>query len=49
MDATDQFIAAFNVRDLEAVAQCLHPDIQMVVPPSDPLGASGAAARSRRT
>jgi hypothetical protein len=48
MDATDQFIAALNAKDLEAGAQCLHPDIQMVVPPR-PARASGSATGSCRT
>jgi hypothetical protein len=41
MDATDEFIAALNAKDLEALARCVHPDFQMVVPQRPARGFRG--------
>lgn len=41
MDPTDRFIAALNARDLDALAECLHPDFEMVVPQKPNRGFRG--------
>ena len=41
MDPADRFIAALNARDLDALAECLHPDFEMVVPQKPNRGFRG--------
>lgn len=41
MDPTDQFVAAINDKDLDALARCIHPDFEMVVPQKPARGFRG--------
>lgn len=40
-DPTDQFTAAINAKDLDLLADCLHPDFEMIVPQQPARGFRG--------